>query len=434
MVNWRTTTRRVRDGGENEMETTVPPARVRRGTPNRGARAMTAGVALTALLAAAGCGSSSDSGGSTGSGSSGDKDPIVIGAIAGTTGAYGSTGVAVVNGAKLAVDDINAKGGIDGRKIKLMTANDNASATVSSQAFQKMVSAGAVAITGSPDTGPATVAMSSRLKIPDTGIVDDAGLTIYTDGPTKPPSPWAWSFGLNTFAWGQKAAEYALDNCQGLAVLHDPSTYGEGGNDAIQLTYQKAGKKVALDQAITENWSTGATVGLTSELDKIKASGADCVVVWLTPQDTAAFVQTMHSSGDQFTVIGNDEINADDTFAKLAGQQADGAIGAMLTSNLNPSPELKDFRERYKERFGLESTPFAEGEYDGIMVLADVIKNNGTDPEAIQKGLNSVKDYQGLTVTFSFSEQDHATIQAEDLTTVKYDAAKGEWLPLEGEQ
>jgi ABC-type branched-subunit amino acid transport system substrate-binding protein len=434
MVNWRTTTRRVRDGGENEMETTVPPARVRRSTSNRGARAMTAGVALTALLAAAGCGSSSDSGGSTGSGSSGEKDPIVVGAIAGTTGAYGSTGVAVVNGAKLAVDDINAKGGIDGRKLKLMTANDNASATVSSQAFQKMVSAGAVAITGSPDTGPATVAMSSRLKIPDTGIVDAAGLTIYTDGPTKPPSPWAWSFGLNTFAWGQKAAEYALDNCKGLAVLHDPSTYGEGGNDAIQLTYEKAGKKVALDQSITENWSTGATVGLTSELDKIKASGADCVVVWLTPQDTAAFVQTMHSSGDQFTVIGNDEINADDTFAKLAGQQADGAIGAMLTSNLNPSPELKDFRERYKQRFGLESTPFAEGEYDGIMVLADVIKNNGTDPEAIQKGLNSVKDYKGLTVTFSFSEQDHATIQAEDLTTVKYDAAKGEWLPLEGEQ
>lgn len=416
------------------METTVPPRRVRRSTRARSVRGLSAGLALATVLVAAGCGSSSDSGDGGSGGSSGSKDPIVVGVIAGTTGAYGSTGVAVVNGAKLAVDDINAKGGVDGRKLKLMTANDSASATVSSQAFQKMVSAGAVAITGSPDTGPATVAMSSRLKIPDTGIVDDAGLTIYTNGPDKPPAPWAWSFGLNTFAWGEKLGEYALDNCKGLAVLHDPSTYGEGGNDGIQIAYEKAGKKVALDQAITENWSTGATVGLTSELAKIKASGADCVVVWLTPQDTAAFVQTMHSAGDDFTVIGNDEINADDTFAKLAGPQADGAIGAMLTSNLDPSPELKDFRERYKQRFGLESTPFAEGEYDGVMVLADVIKKNGTDPEAIQKGLNEVKDYKGLTVTFSFSEQDHATIQAEDLTTVKYDAAKKAWLPLEGEQ
>jgi ABC-type branched-subunit amino acid transport system substrate-binding protein len=389
------------------------------------------------LAAAAGCGSSSgggdSAGGAGGSGKSASGDPIVIGAIAGTTGAYGSTGVAVINGAKLAVSDINARGGVDGRPLKLMTANDNASATVASQEYQKMVSAGAVAITGSPDTGPATAAMSSRLKIPDTGVVDDAGLTIYTDGPTKPPLPWAWSFGLNTFAWGQKAAEYALDNCKGLAVLHDPSTYGEGGNDAIQLAYDKAGRRVALDQTITENWSTGATVGLTSELSKIKASGADCVVVWLTPQDTAAFVQTMHSAGDDFTIIGNDEINADDTFARLAGRQADGAIGAVLTSQLSPSSELRDFQQRYKQQFGIEATPFAAANYDAVMVLADVIKKAGsTDPDALQKGLNSVTYYHGLTVTFSFSEQDHATIQADQLTTVKYDAAKGEWLPLAG--
>jgi ABC-type branched-subunit amino acid transport system substrate-binding protein len=405
--------------------------RGRRWTP-----AVGAGIAALALIAS-GCGSSSDDGGSGSSGggsTSGSKDSILIGAIAGTTGAYGSTGVAVINGAKMAVDEINAKGGVGGRKLRLTSANDNASATVASQLYQKMVSDGAVAITGSPDTGPATAAMSSRLKIPDTGVVDDAGLTIYTDGPTKPPLPWAWSFGLNTFAFGEKAAQYAMDNCKGLAVLHDPSAYGEGGNDAIQLAYQKAGKKIALDQAITENWSTGATVGLTSELDKIKASGADCVVVWLTPQDTAAFVQTMHSAGDDFTVIGNDEINADDTFAKLAGKQADGSIGAVLTSQLQPSADLKAFRASYQQRFKLASTPFAEANYDAVKMLADVIEKAGsTEPEAIQKGLNSVKDFQGLTGTFSFSEQDHATITTDQLTTVRYDAAKGEWLPLQGE-
>lgn len=397
-----------------------------------GARATVAAVAAAALaVTAAACGSSDGGATSGGSGAGTKGKTILIGAIAGTTGAYGSTGVAVVNGAKMAVDDVNAKGGVNGSKLALTSANDNASATVSAQLFQKMVSRGAVAITGSPDTGPTTVAMSSRLKIPDTGVVDDAGLTIYTDGPTKPPSPWAWSFGLNTFAWGEKDAQYAMDHCKGLAVLHDPASYGEGGEAAIKLAYQKAGKQLALDQAITENWSTGATVGLTSELNKIKASGADCVVVWLTPQDTAAFVQSMHSAGDDFTVIGNDEINADDTFAKLAGKQADGAIGATLTSQLKPSAELKDFRRRYKQRFNLESTPFAEANYDGVMVLADAIRRAGsTEPEAIQKALNSVSNYHGLTADFSFSAQDHATITTDQLTTVRYDAAKGEWVPL----
>jgi branched-chain amino acid transport system substrate-binding protein len=398
--------------------------------------AVGAGIAALAL-AAAGCGSSNDSsGGSSGtSGGSGGGKPILVGAIAGTTGAYGSTGVAMVNGAKMAVADVNAKGGVLGRKLQLTSGNDNASATVSSQLYQKMVSQGAVAITGSGDTGPATAAMSGRLKIPNIGVVDDAGITVYPDGPAKPPLPWAWSFGLNTFAWGQKDAEYAMKSCKGLAVLHDPSTYGEGGNDAIQLAYQKAGKKVALDQAITENWSTGATVGLTSELDKIKASGADCVVVWLTPQDTAAFVQTMHSAGDDFTIIGNDEINADDTFSKLAGKQADGAIGATLTTQLSPSAELKAFRARYQKQFNVASTPFAEATYDSIQMLADVIKKQGsTDPDALQKGFNSVSGFHGLTGDLSLSESKHATIDASMLTTVKYDASKGEWAPLEGGQ
>jgi len=136
----------------------------------------------------------------------GNQSPILIGLIAGTTGAYGSTGVAVVNGAQVAVDKINASGGVLGRQLKL---------------------------------------------------------------------------------------------------------------DA---------------QTITENWSTGATIGLMPQVNALKAAGLKCVVVWLTPQDQAAFVQDLHSVGYEATVFGNDETNADDTFAKLAGDLADGVITAALTS------------------------------------------------------------------------------------------------------
>ena len=66
-------------------------------------------------------------------------DDILVGLIAGTTGAYGSTGVATVNGATLAVEKINAAGGVLGRKIKLESYNDNASATLSGQFFAKLV-------------------------------------------------------------------------------------------------------------------------------------------------------------------------------------------------------------------------------------------------------------------------------------------------------
>ena len=65
-----------------------------------------------------------------------DDDPILIGLIAGTTGAYGAVGVAVVNGAIMAVDEINAAGGVMGRKIKLDWHNDNADATLSAEQLE----------------------------------------------------------------------------------------------------------------------------------------------------------------------------------------------------------------------------------------------------------------------------------------------------------
>ena len=381
----------------------------------------TAGVLVVALVVAvAAIGAGTASGASS-------ADTILIGSIAGTTGAYGSTGVAMVNGAKLAVADLNARGGVLGKKFSLQSYNDQASATLSSQLFQRLVSAGAVAIVGSGDTGPATSAMAQRLKVPNLGAVDDAGLTIYPDGPTKPPFEWVWSWGLNTFAWGEIVGQYARSHCKALAVLHDPSTYGRGGEAGVKLGYEK-GKKLVLDETINEDWSTGATVSLTNEINKIKGTGADCVVVWLTPQDTARFAQTVKSTGVKLKVLGNDEINADNTFASLAGNAADGAVGAMLKTDLHPNAAVKSFRARYKKRFHIASTPFAVANYDAIMMLGALIKKTGsTDPEKLKDALNSVKNFKGLQGTVSFNDQNHATITTKQLALVQYDAKSKTW-------
>jgi ABC-type branched-subunit amino acid transport system substrate-binding protein len=376
-------------------------------------------VSVLAALAAAGSASA-------------DEKPILIGLIAGTTGAYGSTGVAVVNGAQLAVDKINAAGGVMGRQLKLDAHNDNASATLSGQLFAKLVSDGAVVIAGSPDTGPTTAELAIRHKIPTIGVVDDGGITVYKDGPTGKPNPWVFDFGLNTFAWGEKIGQYALKHCpDSLAVLHDPSTYGEGGMYGIKLAYDKAGKKVAYEEKITENWSTGATAALMPQATAIKDKGIKCVDVWLTPQDQAAFVQDLHSLGYQPIVFGNDETNADDTFAKLAGDLADGTITAALTSGLHPSSELQAFREEYKSKFNVESTPFAETSYDSIMMLKQVIENaKSTEPKALQAEFNKTSGFKGITGDLGFTEQEHITITADQVTLVKYDAKTKAWVEV----
>ena len=361
-----------------------------------------------------------------------DEKPILVGVIAGTTGAYGSTGVAVVNGAQMAADKINAAGGILGRKLVLDAHNDQADATLSGQLFAKMVANGAVAIAGSPDTGPVTAELATRYKIPTIGVVDDGGLTVYPKGPDSKPNAWVFDFGLNTFAWGAKIAEYALKHCpDGLAVLHDPSTYGEGGTYGIKQVYDKAGQKLAMNVTITENWSTGATAALMPQATALKAAGIKCVDVWLTPQDQAAFVQDLHTLGYEATVFGNDETNADDTYTNLAGDLANGTISATLTSGLHPSPELQAFRDEYAKKFNVASTPFAETSYDSIMMLAQVItKANSTKATDLQKEFNNTSNFKGITGNLGFTEQEHITITPDQITLVKYDAASKKWVEI----
>ena len=81
-------------------------------------------------------------------------DPILIGVMGGTTGAYGNIGTQAQQGALLAQDKLMSQNGILGRPVVVEPVNDNGDGTLAGQLFQKFVSKGAVAIVGSPDNGP----------------------------------------------------------------------------------------------------------------------------------------------------------------------------------------------------------------------------------------------------------------------------------------
>jgi ABC-type branched-subunit amino acid transport system substrate-binding protein len=364
-------------------------------------------------------------------GASASTKPIVIGAIAGTTGAYGSTGVAVINGTQMAVAKINAAGGVMGRQLKLVWGNDNASATTSALDFKKFVSEGAIAMLGSPDTATTTVTLADSMKIPDLGAIDDGGPAIYPNGPSGKPAPWAWSNSLNTYAWGQAVGNYATKSCPtGLAVLHDPTFYGMGGLAGIQQTYKK---HLKLNDAITENWSSSSPAAATmdSEIAKVKSSGAKCVDVWLTPQDQATFVNEMKNLGDKFTVLGNDETSADATFAGLAKANANGMISAELTAAYAPNATVKAFAAAYLKKFKVATTPFAELSYDAVYMLAKAITaGKSTSAASIQTQLNKITNYNGLTGKLTFTKQIHVTINAPQLTSVRYSTASKSWKPI----
>lgn len=349
----------------------------------------------------------------------------------GTTGAYGSTGVAAFNSTKMAVKKINASGGILGRKIKVLYGNDGANATTTALLFKKFVSEGAVAILGSGDAATTTVALANSMKIPDVGLIDDGGASIYPNGPSKAPYAWAWSTSLNGYAVGAALGTYALNHCSnGLYVLHDSTSYGLGGLTGIQTTYTK---QLLGNDSITENWSSSSPAAATmdSEIAKIKTSGASCVEAWLTPQDQATFVNEMKSLGDNFTVMGNDETNSDTTFAGLAGANANAVVSASLKNIVKPTAADRAYNAAYLKQFKIQPTVWGEVMYDAVFILAKAItKGKSTSPKALKTQLNKISNYVGLTGTLSFTPKQHTTINGPQFTAVQYSTTTSQWTPV----
>lgn len=357
--------------------------------------------------------------------------PIIIGGLAATSGAYAIVGHEMFNAEQMAAAKLNASGGVLGRPVKLEAYNDHATNTLSAELYKKLVSAGAVVMTGSPATGPTTAALADKYHIVDIGDIDTGSLTIYPNGLSKPPRPWAYDTASNSAAYGTMDGNYAVKHCKGLAVLHDPTAYGVGGNDAIVAALKKAGKKPVLDEAISENWSSGATVPITAEINKISSAGANCVVVWLTPQDEANFVKTAQSLGDHFTVLGNDDTNLGTTFTKLAGSAATGVITAQLKVVVHPDKKVAAFDKKYEAEFHTTPSVFSYGAYDGVMMAAKAIEiAKSTKENAIRNALNHMSKFPGLTGTLTLSKSLHQTMTTNELQYVKWSLSKKAWVPM----
>lgn len=397
-------------------------------------RMLLAGVfgATVALFAGAiGPSVAAASGTHRGSAKSPKGKPIIFGGLAATSGAYAIVGHEMFDAEQMAVAKLNASGGVLGRPVKLEAYNDKATNTLSAELYKKLVSAGAVVMTGSPATGPTTAALADKYHIVDIGDIDTGSLTIYPNGLSNPPRAWDYDTASNSAAYGDMDGNYALHHCKGLAVLHDPTAYGVGGNDAITAVLEKAGKKPALDEAISEDWSSGATVPITAEINKISSAGANCVVVWLTPQDEANFVRTAQSLGKTFTVLGNDDTNLGTTFTSLAGAAGTGVITAQLKVVIHPDKKVAAFDKKYEREFHTTPSVFSYGAYDGVMMAAKAIeKAKSTNENAIRNALNHMSHFPGLTGPLSLSKSEHQTMTTSELQYVKWSVSKKAWVPM----
>jgi branched-chain amino acid transport system substrate-binding protein len=375
---------------------------------------------MAIALAVAACGGGGG-GGTSGGGS------VKIGVPGPLSGDYASAGTDIVNGAKLAAQDVNAKGGVLGKKIEIVTADDACDAQTAAQAAQKLLSSGVVAVAGG---------YCSAASLPELTAFHRRGLPFVMDASTNPK--------LTEMGFKEAFRDIGRDDQQGpfaakfvaeflkakkVAVINDNTTYSKGLAVSAVDALKKAGVNVVFDQAITPGQQD-----YTPTLTKVISSNPDAVYYTGYFTEAGLLVKQARQLGYRNTFMGGDATN-DPTLLKTGGPAANDMVitTAPLAQFLSGT---ESFVSAYEKQFGHGPGPYSVYEYDAVQVVAKAIQAAGsTDSAKLIDSLRSTR-HSGLTGDISFDAKgDRAGVTYITITVrnEKFEAYKklddsGKWV------
>lgn len=360
----------------------------------------------TALLtgALAGCNSDDDSS-SSGSGNSVSGDEIKIGANLELSGAVATYGASINDGAKLAIEEINAAGGVDGKKIKYIPVdNKSETAEATSAAIRLAEQEKVVAMLAPATSGNsvATVQIANKHKVPMvTGSGTAPNVTVNDDG------------SINEYAFrtcfidpfqGTVAANFASNElgAKNVAIYADnASDYAKGLAKSFKETIEANGGKVVIEEAYVAN-----DVDFKSTLTNIKGKNPDFIFIPGYYQEVGLIVKQARDLGINVPLMGADGWDSP-TLVELAG--ADALNNTFITnhySSEDPDATIQKFVEAFKAEYNEAPNAFHALGYDSIYFIVDAIKRVDGDitGESIQKALAATKDLSLITGTFTVDE------------------------------
>lgn len=367
-------------------------------------------LVASSLLAGvlAGCGSEDDEKPSDGGSTDSDKateEVIKIGANLELSGPNASYGSGLSLGAKLAIEEINANGGIDGKKIELISYdNKSENAEAVNMAIKLITQDKVVAMLAPATSGNtvATVQLANDNKVPIvTGSGTAGNITVNDDGSVN---KYAFRTCFIDPFQGTVAANFAINtlNAKNVAIFADNSSdYAKGLAAAFKETVEKAGGKV-----VKEVSYIAKDTDFRANLTNIKGANPDFVFIPGYYEEVGLIVKQAREMGITVPLMGADGWDSP-TLVKLAGAEAlNNTFQINHYSAEDPEPLIQDFVAAFKKANG-DKAPDAFNVlgYDSIFFIVDAIQRAGsTDGEAIQKALAETKDLKLVTGNLSVDE------------------------------
>ncbi len=325
-------------------------------------------------------------------------DTIKIGGIAPITGPAAEAGRFLQNGATLALEAINGKGGVLGKKLEFVVEDDATTNPGAVLAFSRLVSRGdCVAYTGSIRSTQVNAIAPDVLKAAKPVMFGGTDPTL-----TQAGNPWLFRCRPNDSYSGRVIAEFGVKTLmkKKWAVVHSTDTFGTNGMKALVENLEKAGVKPVLVQGYTNQQTDFTPVVLA-----VKQAEPDVVSSYFTfENDLGIFARQLRQLGVTVPWVGSPSI-INTTAMNLAGRSLFGTYGiADYTPDANA--EAKAYADLYVGRFKAQPDNQSTWVYDALMLLAKAMNDaKTTDPQEVRKALISIKGYKGTEGTYNFDEK-----------------------------
>jgi branched-chain amino acid transport system substrate-binding protein len=352
---------------------------------------------------------------------------VRLGHVGPTSGSIAHLGKDNENGARLAVEELNAKGiSIGGKKIKfeLLAEDDAADPKQGTAAAQKLVDSKVVGVIGH---------LNSGTSIPASKIYSDAGIPQISPSATNPRytrQGYKTTFRVvaDDVHLGGTLGKFAVNQLKGksIAVVDDRTAYGQGVADEFEKGVKAAGGKV-VGREFTNDKATDFTAILTS----LKAKKPD--VVFFGGMDAVAgpMLRQMKQLGISAKFMGGDGICTGELPKLAAGSMGDGQVVCAEAGGVEGEAKksMEDFGKKFKAKFNADVQLYAPYVYDAVNVMvAAMQKANSTEPAKFLPVLAATEGYKGVTGTIAFDQK--GDIKNGALTLYTYKAGKRDQLAV----
>ncbi|HEU0204932.1 MAG TPA: branched-chain amino acid ABC transporter substrate-binding protein [Burkholderiaceae bacterium] len=326
---------------------------------------------------------------------------IRIGHVAPLTGGIAHLGKDNENGARLAVDEINAAGGLKvgdkTYKLELLAEDDKADPKEGTLAAQKLVDSKVVAVVGH---------LNSGTTIPASKIYADANVPQISPSATNPKYTeqgfkTAFRVLANDNQQGSVLANYAAAEmkAKSIAIIDDRTAYGQGLADVVEKVAKEKGIKV-----VAREFATDKTTDFNAILTKIRAAKPDVVMYGGMDATAGPMAKQMKQLGIKARLLAGDGVCSPE-FIKLAGDAAGNLTCSMAGEAIEKLAKGADFVAKYKAKFNTDVQLYAPYSFDAVHVIAEAIKRAGSVEPAKITAAMPATNYSGVTGQITFDEK-----------------------------